>query len=140
MLNYNINPSTDPVEVTLSTALNKDFDSMDVAKMSKGIVTTTHSAISATTVSSEIDCRGFNSILIHVVITGTGTWKADLQNAVISGGVVVDAYDGATQLSTGDLTTSRCVLLRGVSSYIKIKATEVADGATCTINVQPLNL
>lgn len=113
-------------------------DQINVAMMSKGNVTLAHNAISATATSSEIPTVGYNAVLIHVVISGTGTWNVKVQNSPTSGGTFVDAYDGSTQLSTGDITASRCVLFRGITDYIRIVATEVADGATCTVRVIPV--
>lgn len=77
---------------------------------------------------------------MHVVITGTGSWKIDVQNATISNGTFIDAFDGNNQLTTGNLSTSRCILLRGITDFIKVTATKVTDGATCTVKVQPLNV
>lgn len=120
--------------------LLSSVDSIDVSKMTKAGITVAHSAIEATATSSEIDCDGFNSVLLHVVITGTGTWKIDVQCSPVSAGTFINAYDGTTQLTTGNLTASACMLFRGIMDYVKIVATEVADGATCTVTVQPLNL
>lgn len=128
------------VNVTLSTALDKDYDSIDVGKMSKGGVYTAHNEVSTTATSDEIDCSGFNAVILHVVINGTGKWKIDVLNSTITNGTFVDAYDGDKQLSTGEINTSRSVLLRGITDYIKIKATEIINGATCTVKVQPLNV
>ncbi len=38
---------------------------MQLTKMYKGAVTTAHSAITGTTTSAEINCDGYNSILIE---------------------------------------------------------------------------
>lgn len=129
-----------PTNVNLSTALSKDFDSIDVAKMSKSSIITAHNAISSTATSTEISSVGYNAILLHVVITGTGTWEASITSSPTSGGTFVDTYDGTTKVSTGGLTESRCVLLRGITDYVKVVATELVNGATCTVKVQLLNL
>lgn len=126
--------------VTMLTALDKDSDSIDVAKMSKSGMITAHNAIAATATSVSINAKGFNTVFVRIVITGTGTWKIDVVGSPDSGGTYVDCYDGATQLTTGNLTASRGVLFRGIPDYIKIVATEVADGATCTVDLQFMNL
>lgn len=126
--------------MALMTKLSKEFDSIDVGKMSKGGAITAHNAIVDTKISGTIPCSGFNAVILHVVISGTGKWKIDIQNAVIDNGIFVDAFDGEKQLSTGEITASRSILFRGITDYIKIAATEITDGATCTIKAQPLNV
>lgn len=111
---------------------------MRIEKILKSNPITVHSAIAATATSSEIDCRFYNGILLEVSISGTGTWKADIKGSMVSGNSFVDVYDGSTQMTSGNLTTSRIFYFKGVPDYIKVVATEVSDGATCTIKVQPL--
>jgi hypothetical protein len=114
---------------------------MHISEMSKGLITTVHSAITATATSAEIDVTGFNAVLVSVLITGTGTWKADVQGRFDATGTVMDIYDNSdNQLTTGNLTASRMKLFVAVPNFIKIVATEVVDGATCTVRIQPLNL
>lgn len=122
---------------TLATALSAEYDSLDVSKMSKGAVTTVFSGITADATSTEIKCNGFNALLLHVVITGT--WDISVQNSLVSGGTFVAAYDGANQLKTGALTTSRSVLLRGVADWVQLFADNSVAG-TCTLMVQPVNV
>ncbi len=130
--------------VTLGTALSKDLDSIDVGKMSKGPVTTAHNAITMTTTSNEIDCRGYNAVLIEASISAAFNWTFKIQGCMVSGGTFVDCYE---QANTGTMTlmsyqcnASRIFLFRGVPDYIKIVATEDQDGATVTVKVQPLNV
>lgn len=124
---------------TLMSALSKDFDSIDVGKMSKAGSYPAFTSLSGTSISPEVDCRGFNAILLHVVISGNGKWKFDILNSTITNGEFIEAYDYDKQLTTGEITTSRCVLLKGVGDYIKVRATEITDGSACTVKVQPLN-
>jgi hypothetical protein len=128
------------VKTSMTTSLDSTYDSINVNKMSKGgSITAIPSGTAVTTTSAEVPCNGFNAVLVHVVITGTGTWNISLQASPESGGNFVDAYDGANKMTTGDITSSRCVSFRGITDYLKVVATEVADGATCLVKVVPLN-
>lgn len=130
--------------VSLGTALDKDIDSIDVGKMSKGGVTTAHSAITATATSEEIDCRGYNAVLVEVTISAAFNWTFKVQGCMVSGGPFVDCYEqantGVQTLMSCQCNASRIFLFRGIPDYIKIVATEDEDGATVTVKVQPLNL
>lgn len=107
----------------------------------KGNVTPAHSAISGTATSAPIDCRGYNAVLVKVAISGTGTWKIDVQGCNTPQGTFVDVYDNYdNQLTTGNLTASRMRLFVAVPDNIKIVATEVSGTATCTVEVQPMNI
>jgi len=59
-------PDATPLPINLVTTLSSVYDTIDISKMSKGIVTTSHNAITATATSSEIDCRGFNTISVEM--------------------------------------------------------------------------
>lgn len=113
----------------------------------KGSVTAAHSTITATTTSGEIDCRGFNSILVECAVSAitTGNWVVDVQGTLETGGTVGDCYDlnvaTATKLTTGSINANgnSVYLFRGIPDFVKIKATRTTDG-TLTCKVQPLNL
>lgn len=122
------------LNVTLSSALNKEYDSIDVGRMSKGGVTTAHDSITSTATSNEINCRGYNALLIHVVVSD-GTWEVDILNSLNTNGTFVEAFDGEKKLTTDALTSSRSVLLRGIADFIKVRAT---GSGNCTVKVQPL--
>jgi hypothetical protein len=118
-----------------------DNTNVTISKQTYGAITTAHNAIAVTTTSNEIDITGYNAVLVGVAITGTGTWKIDLQGRLDTNGTVMDVFDNNdNQLTTGNITVSRLKLFTAVPSLIKIVATEVADGATCTVRVQPLNI
>lgn len=107
----------------------------------KGDITTVHNAISATTTSAEINISGYNAVLVSVLISGSGTYKIDLQGRFDSSGTVMDIYDNNdTKLTTGDLTANRMKLFAAVPDLITIVATEVSGTATCTVRVQPINV
>jgi len=107
----------------------------------KGMVTTAHSAITATATSSEIDCRGYNSLLIHWVSNATDkTWTIQILGAMASGATFVEwiTSSGASNLYTTDI--SGFFIVQGIPDFIKIVATETDNGATVTCKVQPVNL
>lgn len=108
---------------------------------SKGNAVNVHNAAAATATSAEIDITGFNAVLVSIKITGTGTWKIDVQGRLDDTGTAADLYDhNGNQLTTGNLTASRGVLFVGVPDLIKFVATEVDGAATCTVDVQPINV
>ncbi len=131
--------------VTLGTALSQDLDSIDVGKMSKGGIITAHNAITATATSNEIDCRGYNAVLIEVAISvAAKNWTFKVQGCMVSGGTFVDCYEqantGVMTLMSYQCNASRMFLFRGIPDYIKLVATEDEDGATVTVKAQPLNV
>ena len=131
--------------VSLDTVLDSDFDSINVDKMSKGAVTTSHSAITATATSAELDCRGYNAILLEVAISvAVKLWTFKVQGCVVSGGTFVDCYElantGAMTLMSYQTNESKIFIFKGIPDYVKIVATEDEDGATVTVKTQPLNL
>jgi hypothetical protein len=132
------------VRANFSYALSKDLDSIDMGKMSKGAVTTAHNAIDATATSAEIDCRGFNGILVEASISAAFNWTFKLQGCMVSGGTFVDWYEmantGAMTLMSYQCNASRGWVWKGIPDYVKIVATENASGATATVKVQPVNL
>jgi hypothetical protein len=113
-------------------------------KLVKGSVTTAHSAITATATSAEIDCSGFNSVLLELTQSAAEAWTYTVQGCMTSGGTFVDVYELA---NTGSLalmtvasnTLNRIVAFKGIPNYIKIVATEVAGTATISVKVQPFN-
>lgn len=118
------------------------LDSVDVSKMSKGAITIAHNAITATATSAEIDCRGFNSLLVHWVSSATDkTWVISITGATGSGLTFVPLLDKTTGLAASEITTdiSGFFVISNIPDYIKIVATETDDGATVTCKVQPFN-
>lgn len=130
------------VDAHLGEVLSYLLDSIDVAKMSKGAVTTAHNAITGTATSTEVDCRGFNSLGVHFVSSATDkTWTISVQGATGSGLTFVPLLDKTTGLAASEITTdiSGFFAINNIPDYIKIVATEVDDGATVTIKVWPFN-
>jgi hypothetical protein len=118
------------------------YDSIDVAKMSKGAIIIAHDAITATTTSAEIDCRGYNSLLVHFGSDASDkTWTISVLGAMGSGLTFVPLLDKATGLAASEITTdiSGFFVISNIPDYVKIVATEVDDGATVTVKVQPFN-
>ncbi len=122
--------------------LDSSIDSIDVDKMTKGAVTVAHSAITATATSAEIDCRGYNSLLVHWVSSATDkTWVISVTGAMGSGLTFVPLLDKVTGLAASEITTdiSGFFVISNIPDYVKIVATETDDGATVTCKVQPFN-
>lgn len=117
----------------------------DIQKQNKGYVTTVHSAITETTTSAEINCSGYNSILVEVAISGgANNWTFSLTGCMVTGGTFVNLYE---QANTGSMVqmsyqcnASRTFLFRGIPDYVKVVATEDVNGSTVTVKVQPLNV
>ena len=132
------------IPVELAHPLDKNIDSIDAGRMSKGAVTTTHSAITATATSEEVDCSGYNSALVEVAISVASNWTFKVQGSLTSGGNFVDCYEqsntGVMVAMSYQTNTSRIFLFKGIPDYIKVVATEDVDGATVTVKVQPLNV
>lgn len=147
-LNINSDGSAD---VNMATALSKDLDSVDVGKMSKGAVTTAVDAKSATTTSTEIDCRGYNSLLVECAVSAitAGNWVVEVQGCTVSGGTVglytnladaapagiVNVFKSAAMNANGNYI----LIFKGILDYNKVVATRTTDG-TITVKVQPINL
>lgn len=126
------------VKTSMTTGLSKDIDSIDVGKMSKGGASAPFTT-SATATSAEIPCVGYNSVIVHISVI-TGTWDVSVQNATVSGGTFVDAYDDrAVQMKAAGVTAARSILFRGVLDAVKVVATNVAAGSV-TVKIVPLNL
>jgi len=98
--------------------------------------------IENTSTSKIYGMKGHNSILVHVKLSATGSpeWTVKLQGAPTFDGEFVDLYDGSTALSTGTLSSDRCVMLKGVPEYIKVVATEDSGTGNCTVNIIPLTM
>lgn len=133
--------------VTLATVLSSSTDSIDVAKMSKGAVTTVHSAIVATDTSDEVDCRGFNAVSVECAVSAisAGNWVIELLGCAISGGTFDSCYTlelngwEAMQTPALDADGNYTFIFKGIPNYIEIKATRTTDG-TLTCKVTPMNL
>jgi len=114
---------------------------VDLIKMNKGNVKTMLTAVSSTTTSAEERISGYNAVLVTVLINGAGTWKVDIQGRLDASGTVMPIVDNNdAPLTTGNLTVSTMKLFVSVPDLITVVATEIADGATCTVRIQPLNV
>ncbi len=135
-------------DMDLASALSSEYDTIDVSKMSKGSVTTAHSAITGTATSNEIDCRGFNAISVEMAASAlsSGNWVASILGCAVSGGTFGACYspkdDGshvaqATPAISANGNTS--YYFKGIPNYTKILATRTTDG-TLTCKCTPINL
>jgi len=135
------------LQVSMDTALSSDIDSTDVAKMSKGGIVVAHDAITATATSSEIDCRGFNTISVECAVSAitSGNWLIEILGSALSGGTFGNCFapkdDGTfVQQKTPTLNANgnTTYYFRGIPNYVKILATRTTDG-TLTCTVTPMN-
>ena len=97
----------------------------------KGSAVVAHDEITANATSAEIDCRGYNSIIIHWESDKTNkTWTIQILGSATSGGSFVEwiTSAGVSNLYTTDI--SGFFVVQGVPDFIKVVATEVDDGAT----------
>jgi len=102
----------------------------DVYMMSKGPITTVHDGIQATATSDPVDCRGFNAVLVYFTTSAANNWTIKVQGSDTRNGTYADCYELA---NTGSMAAMSY-------HWIKIVATEDADGSTVTVKVQPLNV
>lgn len=142
-----IDQTTDGVTngVSLTTNISADVgDNIDVSKMSKGTVTTAHSAITATATSVEIDCRGFNAISVECAVSAitSGNWAIEVTGCAITGGTFGSIWDqNSRKCITENLNANGNynLVYTGIPNYVKIVATRTTDG-TLTAKVTPMNL
>lgn len=112
-----------------------------IYRIAKGNITTVHTAIVETTISSEIDCDGFNAVNIECAVSELGeggSWTVDVQGCFVTLGNVGDCYFEGDKLSTGVLSSNGVYIFtfRGIPRFIKIKATRTSSGKL-TCKVQP---
>jgi hypothetical protein len=116
----------------------------DVYMMSKGAVTTVHDAIQATATSDPVDCRGFNAVLVYFTTSAANNWTIKVQGSDTRNGTYADCYElantGSMAAMSYQLNSNKVFLFKGIPAWIKIVATEDADGSTVTVKVQPLNV
>ena len=136
--------------VSQATALSSTIDSIDVNKMSSGGIVTALSAITATTTSAEIDCRGFNSVRIEAEVTAINghTCALTITGSEVSGGtfgqIFKDIAGTQTVVALPSLTAIKkeiYIIQGGIPNYIKL--TETLSGgtsATVTVKVTPFNV
>lgn len=113
-------------------------------ELMRGIVTTAHNAITGTATSSAIDMQGFNGIMIYFTTDMARNWTISLTGSDSSTGTFAAVYE---QANTGTMAAmsyqtnaNRVFVFKGVPNYVKVVATEDADGATVTVKAQPIKL
>ena len=123
--------------------IDKDIDDIDVAKMSAGAVTTHHNAITAAVTLAntvEVDCRGFNSMRVHLNIDTTDkSCVFGAYGAMGSGLTFVPHLDSAGAAIVYTTSISGWYIITGICDYMKIVPSTVTSGATVTCKVQPFN-
>lgn len=114
---------------------------LQVEKMLKGTVTTAHSDIIATATSKAIDTKGYNALLVYFTISAAQNWTIKVQGSDSRNGTYADCYElantGSMAAMSYQLNANRVFLFKGIPDWVKIVATEDADGATVTVKVQP---
>ena len=131
---------------------NRQNGNVSIDKMSKGNVTTAHSAISATATSSQIICLGHNGVSLNCegTLESGQTWTVEVLGCATTGGNVGKCYQSDTlemkavityaDLHGGEADGVVNLSFRGVPNYIKIRATLSGGTATLTCKVIPVNL
>jgi len=114
---------------------------VNISTISKGLVSVVHNAIVATATSAIIDCTGFNACLVSSFINGVGSWNVALQGALAADGNFMPLEDNqGNTLETGTRAASVMKLFAPIPNFLKIVATELADGAAITVKIQPINI
>jgi hypothetical protein len=133
------------IAITLNP-LKSGIDSIDIGKISQGSYQTPISAVSATTTSTEVDCTGFNAIAVGVELgdQSAHNWTFTLLGCGVSGGTFkpIQALkaDGTFAQQTITTNVNGIFIFEKIPRYVKVVATEVQDGTTCTVNVCPMNV
>jgi 3-deoxy-D-manno-octulosonic acid (KDO) 8-phosphate synthase len=116
----------------------------ELGRQFKGDITTVHTAITATATSAIVDCRGYNAILIDFTISGTANWTISLTGSLNRNGTYKALYElantGSMAAMSYQTNASRLFIFKGIPDWVKVVATEDADGQTVTVKVQPLNI
>ena len=118
-------------QVNLNTALSKDIDNIDVGKMSNGGTTLAHNAITATTTSTEIDCRGFKNVRVSCEVTAisSATWTPSITGSENSGGTFGSIYRDIAGTFTAYSMPAQSVIgkniyvIQNIPNFIKITKT-----------------
>jgi len=135
---------SNPMPGTLVTSLSYEYDTIDVAKMSKGGIVVTHNAITATATGDEIDCRGFNAISVECAVSAitSGNWVVEVLGCAVSGGTFGRQWDSnSREAKVEDLDSNEnfTFAFKEIANYVKIKATRTTDG-TLTCTCTPMNI
>ncbi|WP_201001335.1 hypothetical protein [Paenibacillus glycanilyticus] len=122
------------MNVNLATSLSKEYDSIDVGSLSKGGVTQALENATSSTISGEINCSGYNALLVQVYNI-TGSWEIQIQGSLSSGSYYTPLLGSKSSL----LAESIMYLLKGIPDYVKLEAINQTVGAV-SVKVQPLNV
>lgn len=114
-----------------------------IDKFYKGNVITVHSAITATATSDAVDCIGYNAVLVYFTTSAANNWTVKVQGSYSKNGTYADCYElantGTMTVMSYQLNSDKVFIFKGIPDWIKIVATEDADGSTVTVKVQPCN-
>ncbi len=141
----------------LATSISSEYDSIDVSKMSKAGTITALNAITVTTTSSPIDCRGRNAISVEMTTTvpAAGSWSVEIYGSASNGGPFGPCRESEvnTDLDPDSLvwvaqktptvdwagTYTFQYFFRGVPNWVEVKGV-LTGAATLTCKVTPMNL
>lgn len=117
---------------------------VDINAIVKGSKIAAIATTDATKTSDPIDARGFNAVLLKITLSGAANWTVKLTGALNRNDAYVDIYE---QANTGSFVAmshqtnaSKMILFKGIPDWIRVVATEDADGQTCAVEVQLLNV
>lgn len=145
------------LRVTLATALSSTTDSIDVAKMSAGgLQTALPNTTAATTASAELDCRGFNSVIIEIetntVSSSDKVWTTTITGSCMPGGTFGQIFQNVAGTQTalvlptmafGEGNLKKCFVIQGgIPNFIKLTSTLAGTNGTSKIgvNIVPFNV
>lgn len=121
-------------DVNMATALSNEYDSVEIGSLSKGSVTDAIDGATADTMSFEIDCSGYNSVLVQAYSL-TGAWEVRVHGSLVSGSY----YTPLAGASSGLLAEGTMFVVKGIPDYVKLEAVSRAPGEV-SVRVQPLNI
>lgn len=117
---------------------------MQIDSLYKSKPVTAHSSITATATSVPICAEGKNAVLIQFITSAANNWTIKLTGSFTKHGTYTDLYElantGAMAQMLYQLNSNKMFLFKGIPNWIKIVATEDADGSTVSVYAQLLNV
>ncbi len=118
----------------------RNSDSSLIAKRMLGEVVNLFDEIVASATSEVIDTLDYGSILIQAIVSVSAkNWTIKIQGSLTSDGTFSDIYDSGTLVSK-QTSTDYFAIWKNLPRYIKIVATEDADGGKLTLNYQLIRI
>lgn len=115
-----------------------------VKSLLKGPQTTALNAVTVTTTSAEINCQGYNALMLAYISSDpTKLWNVEVQGSFLTGATKKSIFDNlGQQMILSNQTTNLIQIYKGCPDFIAIVGTSVSTpGAqTLTVLVQPFNM